>query len=129
VHAKFGVAPASIPDLLALVGDPQDGIPGLPRWGGKSAAAVLAHYGHLEWIPDDAAQWKVKVRGAEALAESLAENREEAMLYKRLATLRTDVPLAESLDELWWHGPRAELAALCREIDYESFLARLGRAQ
>jgi 5'-3' exonuclease len=127
VQAKFGVPPASIPDLLALVGDDQDGIPGLPRWGGKSAAAVLAHYGHLEWIPDDVAEWKVKVRGAEALAESLAGHREEAQLYKRLATLRTDVPLAESLDELWWHGPRAELATLCREIDFESFPERLAR--
>jgi len=127
VQAKFGVAPASIPDLLALVGDEQDGIPGLPRWGGKSAAVVLSHYGHLEWIPDDAAQWQVKVRGAEALAGSLAEHREEAQLYKRLATLRTDVPLSESLDELWWHGPRAELDALCIEIGYESFVERLAR--
>ena len=128
VHAKFGVGPASIPDLLALVGDDQDGIPGVPRWGGKSAAVVLAHYGHLEQIPDDAAEWKVSVRGAEALAASLAEHRDEARLYKRLATLRTDVPLAESLDDLQWHGPRAELAELCREIDYERFLERVGRA-
>ncbi|HEX6813046.1 MAG TPA: 5'-3' exonuclease H3TH domain-containing protein [Planctomycetota bacterium] len=127
VRAKFGVGPASIPDLLALVGDDQDGIPGLPRWGGKSAAAVLAHYGHLEQIPDDPAAWEVSVRGADALAASLAAHRAEARLYKQLATLRTDVPLAESLDELQWRGVRPELAELCREIGYESFLERMVR--
>lgn len=125
VRAKYGVEPASIPDLLALVGDDQDGIPGLPRWGMKSAATVLAHYGHLEAIPDDAAAWAVVVRGAEALAQALAAQRDDALLYRRLATLRTDVPLPEGVDALRWCGPTAELAPLCRELGAESLLARL----
>ena len=125
VRNKFGIAPRSIPDWLALVGDEADGIPGLPRWGATSAAAVLAHYEHVEAIPDDAAQWAVKVRGAEALAGVLREQRTELALYKTLATLRTDVPLVESLDELRWRGPTEDLAVLCREIDYERLLERV----
>ncbi len=125
VRAKFGVSPASIPDLLALVGDEQDGIPGVTRWGGKSAATVLAHYGHLEAIPVHARDWQVAVRGADALAVSLAEHRDDAFLYRRLATLRTDVPLAESLDDLQWRGLRPDLAELCREIGFERFLERV----
>jgi 5'-3' exonuclease len=126
VVQKFGVPPSSIPDLLALVGDDADGIPGIPRWGAKSAAAVLAHYRHLEAIPDEAAQWQVEVRGAAALAESLAARRQEAALYRQLATLRIDVPLAEGLDDLRWRGPRrSELAELCRELDYERLAERL----
>jgi 5'-3' exonuclease len=105
VRAKFGVDPASIPDWLALVGDTADGYPGIPRWGAKSAAAVLAEYERLERIPDDAAAWTVKVRGAAALAQSFAERRAEALLYRRLATLREDAPLAETLDALRWGGP------------------------
>jgi 5'-3' exonuclease len=113
VREKFGVGPASIPDWLALVGDTADGIPGVPRFGEKSAAAVLARYGHLEAIPDDAARWEVTVRGAAALAASLAEHREAAALYRTLATVRTDVPLEEDLEALRWRGPdRAALAAL-----------------
>ena len=104
VRQKFGVAPASIPDYLALVGDAADGIPGIPRWGAKSAGAVLERYRHLEQIPDHATTWDVKVRGATAIAASLAGRREEAMLYRDLATLRLDVPLAESLDQLEWKG-------------------------
>ncbi|HEB53320.1 MAG TPA: flap endonuclease [bacterium] len=122
VYEKFGVAPGSIPDWLALVGDAQDGIPGVPRWGAKSSATMLLHYGEIEAIPDDAEQWRVKVRGAAALAKSLAEHRAEADLYKRLATLRTDVPIAESLDDLRWLGPTDELEPLCREIGFERFL-------
>jgi 5'-3' exonuclease len=125
VHAKFGVAPASIPDLLALCGDEQDGIPGLPRWGRTSAAAVLAHYHHLEAIPADAAAWQVKVRGAAALAAVFAAQRTEALLYRRLATLRTDVPLAEAVDDLRWRGPRADFGACCRDLGAESLLARI----
>jgi 5'-3' exonuclease len=101
---KFGVEPASIPDWLALVGDNADGIPGIPRWGAKSAAAVLAEYHHLEHIPADPADWRVRVRGAATLAENLAVARDDALLYRRLATLRTDVPLSESLDALRWRG-------------------------
>lgn len=125
VVAKFGVPPASIPDLLALIGDEQDGIPGLPKWGSKSAATVLAHYGRLEAIPDAAATWTVAVRGAAALAASLAAGRTEANLYKRLATLRTDVPLTESLDQLRWRGPQPEFAALCAQFGWERLAERL----
>ena len=119
--------PASIPDWLALVGDDADGIPGVPRWGAKSASALLARYGHLEAIPDQETQWTVAVRGAAALAESLREHREEATLYRRLATLRTDVPLAEGIEDLRWRGAlRSELTSLCHEIGDE--LIRRARA-
>jgi 5'-3' exonuclease len=122
VRAKFGVGPRSIPDWLALVGDTADGIPGLPRWGEKSASAILARFEHLEAIPDDAARWGIPLRGADALAASLREHRDEAMLYRRLATLRTDVPLGLpdpplDVDALAWRGAdRAELVSLCAEI-------------
>ena len=102
---KFGVRPSSMPDWLALVGDSADGYPGIPRWGAKSAATVLAVYEKLEAIPDDAAAWRVPVRGAAALGASLAAHRTEALLFRQLATLRTDAPLAESLDDLRWCGP------------------------
>jgi 5'-3' exonuclease len=126
VVARFGVPPASIPDWLALVGDSADGIPGIPGWGEKSAATVLARYGRIEAIPDEAARWEVEVRGRERLAASLRGRREEAALYRRLATLRTDVPLAEGLDDLEWRGARrADLEALCREIGAEDLLARV----
>jgi len=123
VVAKFGVAPASIPDWLALVGDDADGIPGIPRWGAKSAATVLARYGRIEAIPDDAARWAVSVRGAAALAESLRDRRTEAALYRLLATLRTDVPLAEDLEALRWKGlDPVALSALSRELGDEDLL-------
>ena len=117
VNAKFGVGPESIPDYLALVGDSADGIPGIPRWGAKSTAQVLAHYGHLEGIPGDAAGWEVDVRGASGLAASLAERREEAGLYKKLATLRVDTPLPHSLEGLEWRGvPREKWVGFCEEM-------------
>ncbi len=128
VLARFGVPPRSIPDWLALVGDSADGIPGLPGWGEKSASLVLARYGRLEAIPDDAATWAVAVRGRERLAASLRERREEAALYRRLATLRTDVPLAEGLSDLAWRGARrGHLEALCREIGAGELLPRVPR--
>jgi len=128
VVAKFGVPPGSIPDWLALVGDSADGIPGIPGWGEKSTATVLARYGRLEAIPDDGTRWEVEVRGRERLATSLRERREEAALYRRLATLRTDVPLAEGLADLEWRGVRRrDLEALCREIGYGELLARVPR--
>jgi 5'-3' exonuclease len=124
VVAKFGVGPASIPDWLALVGDSADGYPGLPRWGAKSAAAVLARWLHVERIPDAAQDWAVAVRGAEALAASLRAGREDALLFRRLATLRADVPLPESLDDLRWRGPRQdELARLTAELGDAGFAA------
>jgi len=126
VQAKLGVLPASIPDYLALVGDAADGIPGIPRWGAKSASAVLAAYVHLEAIPEDHREWKVKVRGAATLAANLREHREDALLYRRLATLRTDAPISESLDDLRWRGPnRGALETLCEEIGERQLLSRI----
>jgi len=108
------------------VGDSADGYPGVPRWGAKSASALLAHYKHLEAIPDDEHQWAVTVRGAAALAVSLRAHRQEAYLYRRLATLRTDAPLAQSLDDLRWRGARRpELTALCGEIGDQGILERV----
>ena len=119
--AKFGVAPASIPDYLALVGDSADGIPGIPKWGAKSAAQLLACYGHLENIPPDPAHWQVKARGGPALAASLAANRDNARLYRQLATLRLDAPLPQQeLAELEWLGvPREPYQELCAELGFD----------
>jgi 5'-3' exonuclease len=128
VREKFGVAPASISDWLALVGDAADGIPGIPRWGERSASAALAACGHVEAIPDDPGAWTFQVRGAAALAASLAAHRAELALYKRLATLREDVPLAETLDDLAWHGARLdELKHFCREIGDDDLPGRVGQ--
>jgi 5'-3' exonuclease len=104
MRARRGVAPASIPDYLGLVGDTSDGIPGIPGFGEKSSAALLARYGTIEAIPDDDKSWEVKVTGAPRLAATLAERRSDALLYKRLATLVRDVPLEESLDDLEYRG-------------------------
>jgi 5'-3' exonuclease len=128
VNEKFGVPPGSIPDWLALVGDSADGFPGIPRWGEKAASAVLGRFGRIEDIPDDPTRWDVNVRGGAALAMSLRERREEAALYKTLATLRRDVPLAESLEDLEWRGARrSELHTLCREIGDEELVFRVPR--
>lgn len=126
VIQRWGIPPASIPDYLALVGDTADGIPGLRGWGARSAAAVLARYGHLENIPDDPAAWDVALRSAPALAQILREQHQEAMLFRTLATLREDVPLDESLDDLRWRGADREiLTGLCNEIGYNPFLDRV----
>jgi len=126
VREKFGVSPESIPDYLALVGDAADGIPGIARWGAKSAATVLGKLVHLEDISDDHGDWGVKVRGAATLADNLREHREDAMLYRRLATLRTDVPITESLDELRWTGPdRPALKSLCEELGERTLVDRI----
>ena len=120
VIERFGVLPSSIPDYLALVGDSADGIPGVPRWGAKSTAAVLTEYGRLEAIPESHDDWTVAVRGARSLAANLSERRAEAELYRKLATLRTDVPLLEHLDDLRWTGvPRSDYVALCDAIGME----------
>ncbi len=116
VHEKFGVGPLSIPDYLGLVGDASDGFPGVPRWGAKSASAVLARYEHLEAIPRDPAQWEVPIRGAVALATSLREHEADARLFRDIATLRTDAPVFESVDELAWRGPTDSFAALCGKL-------------
>jgi len=117
VIAKFGVAPASIPDYLALVGDSADGFPGLRGWGAKSAAAVLARYGHIEAIPADWRTWGVNAANAGALSRVLAEDRDRALLFRTLATLRTDLPLFQSVDELEWKGPTPEFAPLAAKLD------------
>jgi len=116
IVAKFGVPPASIPDYLALVGDSADGFPGLPGWGPKSAAVVLSRFAHIDAIPEDPRTWGTAVRGAAALAETLNRNRERAQLFRQLATLRTDVPVFESVDELEWRGPTLALPAFRRRI-------------
>ena len=117
VEGKFGVEPASIPDWLALVGDTADGIPGLPGWGAKSSSTILARYGHLEAIPADADDWDVPVRGAAKLAATLVERREEAELYRHLATLDLDAPVMDDVDDLRWTGPADHLDAVCAHID------------
>jgi 5'-3' exonuclease len=126
VVEKFGVPPASIPDFLALVGDAADGYPGIPGWGRESSRALLARYGTIDDIPDHERDWDVLVRGAAKLAQSLRERRGEAALFRRLAVLRTDVPLPETLDGLRWTGiPRGDLEQLCAEIGERDLLAEL----
>jgi len=119
VRAKFGVSPGSIPDWLGLVGDASDGYPGLPGWGAKSASTVLARWERLDAIPREHAAWDVKVRSADKLARTLVERREDALLFRRLATLRRDVPLSQTLDDLHWQGvPRDVYVALCEELGF-----------
>jgi len=117
VVAKFGVPPASIPDYLALVGDAADGYPGLPGWGAKSTAAVLARFGHLESIPKDSHDWHVNAANAGSLAATLVRERDRAFLFRTLATLRTDLPLFGSVDELQWGGPTPAFAELGARLD------------
>jgi len=127
VQKKFGVPPTSIPDWLALVGDSADGYPGLPGWGPRSAATVLARYRHLEHIPRRAAEWDVPVRGAERLATTLAEQTERAFLFRELATLRADAPLGTDVDALRWTGPRTEFEAWAARLAAPSLLERAAR--
>jgi len=122
VLAKFGVPPASIPDWLALVGDSADGFPGLPGWGAKSAAAVLARYGHLEDIPEP--PWDVPVRGAARLAATLAEQYDDALLYKRLATLRPDMEVGR-VDDWRWTGPTDAFAGWTERLGAPRLLGRV----
>jgi 5'-3' exonuclease len=117
VVEKFGVLPESIPDFLALVGDTADGIPGIPRWGKKAAATLLAHYRHLEAIPHDDSKWEVPIRGSRSLAEELARSYTASLLYRDLATLRVDVPLPETLEDLRYRGAdRDKMQAVCEEM-------------
>jgi 5'-3' exonuclease len=120
VIAKFGVPPASIPDYLALVGDAADGYPGLPGWGAKSAAAVLARYGHLESIPADWRTWGVNAASPGALAATLGRERDHAFLFRTLATLRTDIPVFEAVDDLHWKGPTPAFAPFAARLDAAS---------
>ena len=114
---KYGVPPSSIPDYLALVGDSADGYPGLKGWGAKSSAAVLAKFGHLEAIPKDCGDWRVSVAGASTLAATLCRDWENALLFRKLATLRTDIPLFDDVEQLRWNGPKPEFEAIAAELD------------
>jgi 5'-3' exonuclease len=125
VWEKFGVGPASIPDYLALVGDTADGIPGLPRWGAKSSATLLARYGSIDAIPRDETTWDVTVRGAAALGASLREHEDDLRLFRTLTTLRLDAPITESLADLEWRGVRRDpYLALCDELGVEGLRER-----
>jgi 5'-3' exonuclease len=117
IKQKFGVPPESIPDYLALVGDSADGYPGLKGWGAKSSAAVLAKFRHLEAIPPDSKDWFVNAPSASALAATLVREREKAILFRTLATLRRDIPLFENVDQLRWKGPTAEFDAIAEKLD------------
>jgi 5'-3' exonuclease len=124
VTEKFGVPPESIPDYLGLVGDTADGFPGLPGWGAKSAAAVLARYGHLEQIPALAGDWDVTVRGGAKLAAVLQDQFDLALLFRRIATIELDAPTIESVDELAWSGPGPDFTSVCAAIDAPGLVTR-----
>jgi 5'-3' exonuclease len=117
VVQKFGVLPASIPDYLALVGDAADGYPGLPGWGAKSTAAVLAKFRHLEFIPTDCQEWGVNAANASALAHTLSRERDQALLFRTLATLHTDITLFDDVDQLRWNGPTPGLDMVAARLD------------
>ncbi len=117
VIQKYGVPPLSIQDYLALVGDSADGYPGLKGWGAKSSAAVLAKFGHLEAIPKDSREWHVNVAGAGALAETLSREWENALLFRKLATLRTDIALFDNVEQLRWNGPKPGFEAIAAGLD------------
>lgn len=117
VIQKYGVSPESIPDYLALVGDSADGYPGLRGWGAKSSAAVLSKFGHLESIPQDWHEWDVNIANASTLANTLSRERDNALLFRRLATLRTDIPLFENVDELHWQAPMASFDEVAARLD------------
>ena len=124
VRGRFGIDPGSMTDYLALVGDSADGYPGLPGWGAKSAATLLARYGHIEEIPAAAAAWDVRVRGAAKLAGTLVDQREQVILFRTLATLRTDIPVFESVDELEWTGPTASFFDICARLNAPGYFKR-----
>jgi 5'-3' exonuclease len=125
VREKFGVSPESIPDYLALVGDTADGFPGLPGWGAKSAATVLARYGKLEGIPLDSHDWDVSVRSASKLALTLKHQFDDALLFRVIATIQTDAPTVDSVDELLWTGPTADLAEVAARLDADRLVDRV----
>lgn len=125
VIAKFGIPPASIPDYLALVGDSADGFPGIPGWGAKSTATVLAKYEHLENIPDAAGDWEVGVRNSGSLAAALVEQRENAFLFRDLATLRVEPTLVADIADLEWQGPTDAFGTMCDRIEGDRLVARV----
>lgn len=128
VMKKFGVRPQSIPDWLALVGDSADGYPGIPGWGAKSSSVVLSRFEHLESIPNESTKWKLKAISpgrAASLAESLMQHHDEALLYRKLATLREDVPIKEKLSDLKWQGAYDELKKICQKLGDERIVERI----
>ena len=127
VVAKFGVKPHSIPDFLALVGDSADGFPGLSGWGEKAAAGVLSQYQHLEDIPKDWREWNSSIRRARPLAECLFKNWNEALLFRALATLRLDVPVFNTVEDLRWRGPRPEFEEQCQRMKSPALLDRVAK--
>ena len=127
VVARFGVGPASIPDYLALVGDSADGFPGIPGWGEKASGAVLGRYTHLERIPVKSTEWSVPVRGAARLAATLEENRTLALLFRKLATLRTDVPVFDDVEELHWRGPLPDFQGVAQRLGMQGLWDRARR--
>lgn len=124
VIAKFGVKPESIPDYLGLVGDTADGFPGLPGWGAKAAGSVLAAYVHLEGIPKDAKVWTSSVRGASKLAATLFDSWDDALLFRKLATLRIDAPVFDNVDELRWNGPKQSFEKMTARLKAPDMLKR-----
>ena len=127
VVAKFGIRPQSIPDFLAVVGDVADGFPGLPGWGVKAAALTLSQYRHLEAIPKDWREWHPSIRKARLLSESLFNSWSEALLFRTLATLRLDVPVFETVEDLRWKGPRPNFEDHCRRMRSPDLLVRVRR--
>lgn len=128
VVEKFGVAPESIPDYLAMVGDTADGYPGLRGWGEKAAAAVFSQYPHLEDVPKNWEEWNPSIRKAKTLSETLFSNWEDALLFRTLATLRFDVPVFESVDELRWKGPALKFGEYCRRMKADGLVDRAEKA-
>lgn len=127
VVEKYGVPPPSIPDYLALVGDAADGIPGIPAWGAKSSATVLSAFGHIDSIPEETGGWGITPGRARRLAENLAAQREEALLYRELATLRLDVPIEHTAADLEWLGAPAELHGFCEQLGATKLLEQVPR--
>jgi 5'-3' exonuclease len=129
VLEKFGVAPQSIPDYLAVVGDSADGYPGVSGWGEKAAASVLSQYSHLENIPKDWLEWRPSIKRARPLAQSLFSAWNDALLFRDLATLRTDVPVFDGIDDLLWRGPRPEFEKCCQQMDSATLFKRACNAK
>jgi len=129
VVAKFGVKPESIPDYLAVVGDSADGYPGVKGWGQKAAAQTLSRYLHLEAVPKDWREWHPSIKRAERLCSALVDSWNDALLFRKLATLRLDVPVFDSVDDLRWHGPRPSFAAMCQRLKSPGLLQRATSAQ
>lgn len=124
VIAKFGVKPESIPDYLAVVGDSADGFPGVPGWGAKTAALILSRYEHLEGIPKDWREWHPSIRSAQRLATTLFGSWSDALLFRTLATLRVDIPVFDTVDDLRWEGPRSSFDEYCRQMNSPELLSR-----